>query len=141
MADIVSKEARSKMMAGIRCKDTKPEMQVRSMLHKMGFRFRLHRKDLPGKPDIVLPKYRAVVFVHGCFWHRHSGCKYTYVPKSRIDFWNEKFEKNMERDKANREGLKKAGWSVLTVWECQTRNVDSLSKALEMLMLFKGNAP
>lgn len=139
MADIVSKEARSKMMSGIKGKNTKPEMLVRSMLHKMGYRFRLHMKDLPGKPDIVLPKYHTVVFVHGCFWHRHSGCKYAYTPKSRSDFWNEKFKKNVERDSANRDGLQRAGWVVLTVWECETKNVDSLSKALEMLMSFKGN--
>lgn len=138
MADIVSKEARSKMMSGIKGKNTKPEMLVRSMLHKMGYRFRLHMNDLPGKPDIVLPKYHTVVFVHGCFWHRHSGCKYAYTPKSRSDFWNEKFKQNVERDFANREGLQKAGWVVLTVWECETKNVDLLSKTLEMLMPFKG---
>jgi DNA mismatch endonuclease (patch repair protein) len=139
MTDIVSKKVRSRMMSGIRGKNTKPEIKVRSMLHKMGYRFRLHMKDLPGKPDIVLPKYHTVVFVHGCFWHRHSGCKYAYTPKSRSDFWNEKFKKNVERDSANREGLQKAGWVVLTVWECETKNVEFLSKILEMLMSFKGN--
>jgi DNA mismatch endonuclease (patch repair protein) len=139
MTDIVSKEARSRMMSGIKGKNTKPEILVRSMLHKMGYRFRLHMNNLPGKPDIVLPKYHTVVFVHGCFWHRHSGCKYAYIPKSRSDFWNEKFFKNIERDKVNREKLQKAGWVVLTVWECETKNVDLLSMTLEMLMPFKGN--
>lgn len=128
-------------MSGIRGKNTKPEMLVRSALHKMGYRFRLHKKDLPGKPDIVLPKYHTVVFVHGCFWHRHSGCKYTYTPKSRSDFWDEKFKKNIERDLTNREELQKAGWVVLTVWECETKNAYLLSNALETLMSFKGNGP
>lgn len=141
MADIVNKETRSKMMSGIRCKNTKPEMLVRSGLHKMGYRFRLHVKGLPGKPDIVLPKYRTVIFVHGCFWHRHSGCKYAYTPKSRTDFWTQKFAKNTERDTDNRANLNKAGWIVLTVWECETKNTESLSTTLEKLLPFRGIKP
>jgi DNA mismatch endonuclease (patch repair protein) len=131
MADIVSKEARSKMMSGIKGKNTKPEMLVRSMLHKMGYRFRLHMKDLPGKPDIVLPKYHTVVFVHGCFWHRHSGCKYAYTPKSRTDFWNEKLNRNIERDQSNCKILVEMGWRVLTVWECETVDMKSVGIKLD----------
>ena len=102
MTDILSKERRSWNMSRIRGSDTKPELLVRSLLHRMGYRFRLHRKDLPGRPDIVLPKYRTVIFVHGCFWHRHKGCKYAYTPKSRTDFWQNKFQGTVERDKRNR---------------------------------------
>jgi DNA mismatch endonuclease (patch repair protein) len=134
MTDIVSKEVRSKMMSGIRGKNTKPEIQVRSLLHKMGYRFRLHRKDLPGKPDIVLPKYKAVVFVNGCFWHRHSGCRYAYTPKSRIAFWEEKFSKNIERDKDAQTKLENLNWKVLTVWGCETSDVPALMAKLELFL-------
>jgi len=134
MTDVVSKEVRSKMMSGIRGKNTKPEIQVRSLLHKMGYRFRLHRKDLPGKPDIVLPKYKVVVFVHGCFWHRHSGCKYTYTPKSRIAFWEEKFRKNIERDQDAQNKLENLNWKVFIVWECETSDVPALMAKLELVI-------
>jgi len=120
MADIVSKEVRSKMMSGIRSKNTKPEIQVRSMLHKMGYRFRIHKKDLPGKPDIVLPKYKTIIFVHGCFWHRHQNCRFAYMPKSRINFWMTKFENNVRRDIKIREELENMNWKVIIIWECQT---------------------
>jgi len=119
MADIVSKEARSKMMSGIKGKNTKPEVLVRSMLHKMGFRFRLHRKDLPGKPDIVLPRYRTVIFVHGCFWHRHDNCKFAYEPKSRRDFWETKFKANVQRHFTVENLLVEMGWKVIVIWECE----------------------
>lgn len=119
MADRLTPERRSWNMSRINSRDTGPEMQVRSILHRAGYRFRLHRKDLPGRPDIVLPKYRTVVFVHGCFWHRHPGCRFTYTPKSRVAFWNDKFCANVERDRRNARTLRALGWRVITVWECQ----------------------
>lgn len=130
MADRISPEHRSWNMSRIRNRDTRPEMIVRSLLHRMGYRFRLHKKDLPGKPDIVLPKYKTVIFVHGCFWHRHKGCKYAYTPKSRTEFWNTKFEKNIARDKQVRKELKKLGWKVIVVWECEVKDTEKLYKKL-----------
>lgn len=121
MTDIVDPETRSRMMSGIRGRDTKPEMAVRQALHRAGLRFRIHRKDLPGKPDIVLPKYRAVVFVHGCFWHGH-GCRYFKIPKTRTGFWLDKIAANVERDRKSEDALRAAGWSVFTVWECDIRD-------------------
>ncbi|NQU38916.1 MAG: DNA mismatch endonuclease Vsr [Lentisphaerae bacterium] len=120
--DSLSKERRSWNMSRIHGENTKPEILVRSLLHRMGYRFRLHRRDLPGKPDIVLPRYKAVVFVHGCFWHRHKGCKYAYMPKSRVNFWQKKFDENVERDARVKRELRKLGWRTITVWECQIRN-------------------
>jgi len=105
-------------MSRIRSRDTKPEIALRKSLHRLGFRFRLHGHRLPGKPDIVLPRYRTVIFVHGCFWHRHEGCKVATTPKSNTDFWLEKFDRNVARDARNAEELAKAGWRVLVVWEC-----------------------
>lgn len=119
MVDVVDPATRSRMMAGIRGKNTKPELLVRKYLHGRGLRFRLHVKTLPGKPDIVLPKYRAVVFVHGCFWHQHPGCKFAYLPCSRPDFWIKKLSLNAARDKDKANALLKAGWRVFTVWECE----------------------
>ncbi|HMO04420.1 MAG TPA: DNA mismatch endonuclease Vsr [Kiritimatiellia bacterium] len=119
--DIWSKTKRAMVMSRIRSSDTKPELIVRSMLHRAGFRFVLHRRDLPGRPDIVLPKYRAVVFVHGCFWHRHKGCKSAAMPKTRKRFWTEKFAGNVLRDKRNSIALRRAGWSVIVVWECDVQ--------------------
>jgi len=110
------------MMSRIRSKNTKPEILVRKWLHKQGFRFRLHQKDLPGKPDIVLPKYRTVIFVHGCFWHRHPGCKRTTTPSTNTEFWEEKFRKNVDRDVRNRETLEALGWKVIVVWECEVKD-------------------
>ncbi len=107
-------------MSRIRGKDTKPELRVRSQLHRMGYRFRLHRKDLPGRPDIVLPKYDTVIFVHGCFWHRHKGCRFAYTPKTRPEFWKKKFGGNIRRDRTNINLLRKQGWKVLIIWECET---------------------
>ena len=130
MVDTISPEHRSWNMSRIKGKDTKPELIVRSHLHKMGFRFRLHRKDLPGKPDIVLPKYRTVIFVHGCFWHRHKSCKYSYNPKSRKKFWREKFEGNVERDERNRKELSSLDWRSVVVWECQTNHSGKLQKLI-----------
>ena len=119
MADIVDKETRSRMMSGIRGKNTKPELIVRSFLHRAGLRFRLHAK-LPGRPDLVFPKYRTVVFVHGCFWHRHENCRFTTFPSSNVEFWKLKFDANVKRDKDAKAALRKLGWTVLVVWSCQT---------------------
>ncbi len=119
LADIVPPEVRSRMMAAIKSKDTKPEVLVRSFLHRAGFRFRNNVKDLPGRPDIVLPKYRTVVFVHGCFWHQHEGCPNATMPKSRKEFWKKKLDRNTERDKEATQKLREAGWNVAVVWECE----------------------
>lgn len=110
----------------IKSKNTKPEMIVRSICHEMGFRYRLHRKDLPGSPDLVFPKHRLCIFVHGCFWHRHPGCKYAYTPKSRPDFWLPKLARNVERDLQVQERLKALGWKVVIVWECHTKDREIL---------------
>ena len=119
MTDIVDPRTRSAMMAAIRGKDTKPEVIVRSFLHRLGFRFRLHGRDLPGRPDIVLPKYRTVVEVRGCFWHRHEGCPFAYTPKSNREFWESKLNGNRERDRRNLRDLARLGWRVIEVWECE----------------------
>ena len=131
--DVFSEEQRSYVMRSVRSKDTKPERIVRSFLHRNGFRFRLHAKNLPGKPDLVLPRYRAVVFVNGCFWHRHKGCKRATTPKTREDFWADKFRKNVARDKRNYRELRKMGWEAIIIWECELRNLDAQAKALRTL--------
>lgn len=130
MVDRLTKEHRSWNMSQIRDRDTKPEIQVRSLLHRMGYRFRLHRTDLPGKPDIVLPKYQTAIFVHGCFWHRHHNCKLAYTPKSRTEFWTAKFARNVERDLEVRRELRKLGWKVVVVWECELENPQTLRRNL-----------
>lgn len=117
--DRLSKERRSWNMGRIRSANTVPEIRVRSILHRLGYRFRLHSKELPGRPDIVLPKWHYAIFVHGCFWHRHEGCKFCYTPKSRIEFWNAKFEGTIRRDKAAENALRDMGWYVMVVWECE----------------------
>jgi DNA mismatch endonuclease, patch repair protein len=119
MADSLSPEHRSWLMSRIRSEDTKPEWVLRSGLHRLGFRFRLRDKQIPGRPDLVFPKYGAVVFVHGCFWHRHRKCRSASVPKSNAAFWKEKFARNLARDRRNRRELRKLGWRVLVVWECE----------------------
>lgn len=120
--DTVDSETRSRMMSGIRGKDTQPELLVRKGLHRLGFRFALHKRKMPGRPDLVLPKYCAAVFVHGCYWHRHSGCAYSTTPSTRPEFWAEKFGKNIERDKKNLAKLQEEGWRVFVVWECGLRH-------------------
>lgn len=125
MADVVDKATRSRMMSGIRGKNTKPEIRVRRYLHRMGLRFRLHVKDLPGKPDLCFPKFRTTVFVNGCFWHRHPGCKYASTPATRIDFWDKKFAQNIKRDQENFAALEKLGWKAIVVWECEVHTGDS----------------
>lgn len=133
MADIVNSATRSRMMAAIMSKDTCPELRVRRYLHAAGFRFRLHRRDLPGSPDIVLPGYQTVVFVHGCFWHRHPGCRYATTPATRPEFWRKKFERNVERDQGNIAALKGLGWKVAVVWECESRDAQCLEALTEVI--------
>lgn len=137
MADIVDKETRSRMMSGIRGKDTSPELLVRKSLHRLGFRFALHDRKLPGRPDLVFPRHRAIVFVHGCFWHRHSDCSYCTTPATRAEFWREKFEKNVERDQRNIRKLKEQGWRIFVVWECGLKHepekaIARLAKAIKL---------
>ncbi len=121
MMDVVDRNTRSRMMSGIKSKNTKPELIIRSLLHKSGFRYRLHVKDLPGKPDLVLKKYKAVIFVHGCFWHMHD-CKYFKWPKSHVNFWKEKISKNHDNDRKNLVKLSNLGWRVCVIWECSIRD-------------------
>lgn len=131
--DILTKERRSWNMSRIRGKDTKPEIIVRSFLHRNGFRFSTHKSSLPGKPDIVLTRCKTVVFVHGCFWHRHRGCKYAYEPKSRIAFWKQKFKENISQFLKVKIQLKKLGWRVIIIWECEVNNNKLLQKIISML--------
>ena len=132
--DTLSRERRSWNMSRIKAADTKPEVIVRSILHRLGYRFSLHRKDLPGRPDIVLPRYRTVIYVHGCFWHRHRQCKYAYTPKSRLEFWNKKFDENIKRDQRQVRRLRRLGWRSLVVWECQINRPESLGRRLERFL-------
>lgn len=122
MADKITCEQRSRNMFHIRSGNTNPEIVVRKLLHKLGYRFRIHRADLPGKPDIVLPKYRTIIFVHGCFWHNHPGCKKAVLPKSNIDYWHPKIEKNKKRDLEHIRNLISLRWKVYVIWECQTKD-------------------
>jgi DNA mismatch endonuclease, patch repair protein len=124
MADIVDKKTRSRMMSGIRGKNTAPEKAVRSALHRAGMRFRLHASELPGKPDIVLPRWKAVVEVRGCFWHQHKGCRFAYIPKSRPEFWLPKLKSNVARDRRQAKELARLGWRLFEVWECSTDSLE-----------------
>lgn len=119
--NVLDDETRRKMMAGFRSKDTKPEMLVRRTLHKLGYRFRLYRRDLPGKPDIVLPRHRLAILVHGCFWHQHEGCRDARMPRTRQDYWSAKFRRNLERDQETAAALTALGWRVAVIWECDSR--------------------
>ncbi|MFD1913989.1 very short patch repair endonuclease [Halodurantibacterium flavum] len=123
--------ARSAQMARVRGRDTKPEMRVRKVLHAAGLRYRLHVRRLPGAPDLVFPSRRVALFVHGCFWHRHPGCAAARLPKSRLEFWEPKLVGNVERDKRNRAALEAAGWKVMVIWECETRDRDALARLAE----------
>ena len=136
MVDVVDSATRSRMMSGIRGKNTHPEMVVRKFLHKHGFRFRLHSKNLPGRPDIVLSKWMVVIFVHGCFWHRHKGCRYSTMPKSNAARWLEKFEGNVARDKKNQLELVKEGWKVIVLWECGLKAFEAGKESLLWLLDF-----
>lgn len=138
--DVFSPEKRSQVMSKIRSKDTKPEKTIRSILHKLGFRFRINRKDLPGKPDIVLPKYKTVIFVHGCFWHQHEGCKIASKPKSNSEFWKKKFSRNIERDRKNQEELRLMGYRVITIWECGIKIIRKSPEVLSTVVLKIGDS-
>jgi DNA mismatch endonuclease (patch repair protein) len=128
--DKLTAERRSWNMSRIKGRNTRPEKRVRSLLHRLGFRFSLRRKDLPGRPDIVLPSRHVAVFVHGCFWHRHTGCGNSVLPKTRAEFWIAKLDGNVKRDIRNVAALKELGWEVLTIWECEIKNETRLSKKL-----------
>ena len=134
MTDRLTSKRRSWLMSRVRSKDTTPELIVRRLVHAIGHRFRLHRSDLPGKPDLVLPRHKKIIFVHGCFWHRHKGCRKAGVPKSRTAFWVGKFENNVKNDARNIGILKKRRWKVLVVWQCQTTDRDKLEKRLRRFL-------
>lgn len=138
MTDIVSTAKRSELMAGIKSKNTKPELVVRKALHARGYRFRLHGTDISGKPDVIMKKYRTVIFVHGCFWHGHTGCKLFRVPKSRTEFWLNKIKTNIDRDCRQMTELTEEGWKVLVIWECAIRNKknDAIALVLERVENF-----
>ena len=130
MTDKISPEQRSHTMRAVKSKDTKPEMIVRRLLHRLGYRFRLHRKDLPGKPDIVLPRHRKVILVHGCFWHGHPGCRQATRPASNVAYWRDKIDGNIARDLRHQRELAILGWQTLILWECATRDADALQETL-----------
>lgn len=132
--DRLTTSDRSKMMAKVRAANTRPERIVRSAAHRIGLRFRLHRRDLPGTPDLVLPKRKLVIFVHGCFWHRHEGCARSSLPATNVEFWIRKFQRNVERDRAAVAALEVAGWQVVVIWECQTKDVSALTANLLSLV-------
>ena len=129
MVDTRTKKQRRRIMQAVQGKDTRPEWKVRRLLHGLGYRYRLHRKDLPGTPDLVFPRRRKTIFVHGCFWHAH-GCQYGRPPKSRLDYWLPKLEQTKERDAEKSAGLEALGWKVLTVWQCETKDLDALTARL-----------
>lgn len=133
MADVMTPEQRHKCMAAVKGKDTKPELIVRKYLFSRGLRFRVQVKNLPGRPDIALPKYKTVIFVNGCFWHGHEGCKYFHIPKSNVEFWKSKIERNIARDNRNEAELKALGWRVIRVWECDIRKVTGREEYLNRL--------
>jgi DNA mismatch endonuclease, patch repair protein len=134
MTDIVSCSKRKEMMSSVKQRHTKPEIAVRKLLHRNGFRFRLHNKKLPGTPDIVLPKYKTVIFVHGCFWHQHENCRKARRPTSNVEFWNEKLDKNIERDNRKESELIKAGWKVLTIWDCEIKDEKRIIEKIKKLI-------
>ena len=136
MADTVSLETRSRIMARVKSKGMKPEMKVRRLLHGLGYRYRLHRADLPGRPDLVFPSRRKVVFVNGCFWHRHDGCPRVRIPATNREYWIAKLERNHARDARNIVALQRQGWAVLTVWECQLRDLPAVT---ERIIAFLGS--
>lgn len=129
--DVHSSKQRSFNMSRIRSPDTKPELLVRSLLHRLGYRFRLHDKKLPGTPDIILPKYKTLIFVHGCFWHRHEGCRFATTPATNTEMWLKKFEENCKRDERNLSRARQQGWDVIIVWECELNNIDELAERLK----------
>ncbi|MFQ3632782.1 very short patch repair endonuclease [Roseiflexus sp.] len=134
MPDVFQPEERSRIMSRVRAEDTSPEKLVRSLIHRMGYRFRLHVKDLPGKPDIVLPRRKKVIFVHGCFWHQHEGCPHAARPTSNTEYWNKKLDRNIIRDREHLQKLEYLGWNVLIVWECETRDREQLTEKLRRFL-------
>lgn len=134
MTDHIDTEARSRLMSRVRSKNTRPEMALRRALHAQGYRYRVHRKDLPGSPDIVFPARKRVVFVHGCFWHRHAGCKLSSTPKSNVEFWTRKFEANVARDLRNQRELEQMGWQVFVIWQCQIRDINRAVKKVSAFL-------
>ncbi len=136
--DTLSKEERSERMSRVRSKNSAAEMRLRRLIHGMGFRYRLHVRSLPGTPDLVFPSRRAVIFMHGCFWHRHDNCHLARLPKSRMDFWGQKLEANKQRDRKNEELLRKLGWRVLVVWECQMKDIDTVSAIVKEFLTSQG---
>ena len=134
MTDVFSKEKRSWLMSRVKGRDTKLEILVRSLVHRMGYRFRVHRRDLPGNPDIVFPRHGKVIFVHGCFWHGHQGCLRSKRPTTNKSFWNKKLDGNIERDKRFRRALQRMGWKVFVVWQCETREPEKLLMKLERIL-------
>lgn len=134
MPETISTESRSAIMRSVRQKGTTPEMVVRRIAHAIGARYRLHRKDLPGRPDLAFPSRRLCIFVHGCFWHRHPGCRLASSPGSNVEFWQEKFARNVERDARKESELKVAGWRVEIVWECETRDLAKLKERLRAMI-------
>jgi DNA mismatch endonuclease (patch repair protein) len=134
MSDVFSKEKRSWIMSRVKGRDTKPERLVRSLAHRMGYRFRVHGLDLPGNPDIVLPRHGKVIFVHGCFWHGHKTCSRSLRPKTNESFWNKKLDGNIQRDKRFHKALRRLGWKVLVVWECETQKPEKVLKKLERFL-------
>ena len=130
MADTLTPAQRSERMSRVRGKDTAPEMKLRRLIHGMGYRYRLHVGDLPGKPDLVFPSRHALIFMHGCFWHRHANCKLARLPKSKLGFWETKLEENRQRDLRYQERLMAMGWRVLIVWECELQNLDHVSRVV-----------
>lgn len=144
MADVMTSEQRSRCMAAIKGKDTKPEMIVRKYLFSCGLRFRVQVRNLPGTPDIVLPKYKTAIFVNGCFWHGHEGCKYFRLPKSNVEFWKEKIGRNIERDRESMQALLDLGWKIIRVWECELRNKanreDTLNKIYKSITSPNGSS-
>jgi DNA mismatch endonuclease, patch repair protein len=135
MVDVFTSEKRSQIMSSIKSKDTKPEMIVRKLLHSMGYRFRLHRKDLPGTPDIILPKYRVAIFVNGCFWHGHENCPNSSMPKTNKEFWDEKIKKNKQRDQKNIEKLIDQGWKPIIIWSCELKDKSELMNKLQKTLI------
>jgi len=139
--DIYDKDKRSWIMSKVKGKDTKPEIVVRSIVHRLGYRFRKNNPELPGKPDIVLKKHKKIIFVHGCFWHGHQNCKRSTRPTTNVDFWNKKIDANIIRDKRNRKILQEQGWRVHVIWQCELRDADSLFKKIKHFLESEGGNP
>lgn len=134
MTDIFTTEKRSKIMRNIKSKDTRPEMAVRRLIYSMGYRYRLYGKGLPGKPDLVFRKKQRVLFIHGCFWHQHEGCKKSHIPRSNLDYWLPKLEKTKIRDKEHLQNLENDGWQVLVIWECQLKDIEGLEHRIRAFL-------